>query len=257
MIHAESEKRGASEEWEELWVGHGHYGEQSGAKWGWTSQQQPVPPYYPRAPPPVPSPHTPPLPLPPLPLCSVGVTPLVAPQWHHRYLFIGEWWEGETEGVVGRSSRGGFRNQCAYFMGARRHCSRGCPSPKRNRRLYETLINNKGMWMWECFYLAFSSLEKVKPKKSTNNSNTGHCGGFDWRWVIVVVMGAKRAGKRSEKWSIFGSTPALLMLRRCSQRSKTTGEDPPPLAPITNASSHSLPETVALFCATQKARLGR
>lgn len=43
----------------------------------------------------------------------------------------------------------------------------------------------------------------------------------------MVVMGAKRAGERSEKWSIFGSTPALLMLRRCSQRSETTGEDPP------------------------------
>lgn len=164
MIRAESEKRGASEEWEELWVGHGHYGEQSGAKWGWTSQQQPVPPYYPRAPPPVPSPHTPPLPLPPLPLCSVGVTPLVAPQWHHRYLFIGEWWEGETEGVVGRSSHGGFCNQCAYFMGARCHCSRGCPSPKRNRQHHETLINKKGMWTWECFYRV--GFGKVKPKKS-------------------------------------------------------------------------------------------
>lgn len=59
IIQAESEKREESEEWEELWVGHGHYGEQSDAKWGWTSQQQPVPPYYPRAPPPVPSPHLP------------------------------------------------------------------------------------------------------------------------------------------------------------------------------------------------------
>lgn len=47
--------------------------------------------------------HTSPPPLPLLPLCSVGVTPLVAPQWHHRYLFMGEWWEGETEGVAGRS----------------------------------------------------------------------------------------------------------------------------------------------------------
>lgn len=36
-IQAESEKREESEEWEELWVGYGHYGEKSDAKWGWTS----------------------------------------------------------------------------------------------------------------------------------------------------------------------------------------------------------------------------
>lgn len=52
------------------------------------------------------------------------------------------------------------------------------------------------------------------------------------RWVTVAVRGAKRAGKRSEKWSIFGSTPALLMLRRCSQRSQTTAADSPPI-PLT------------------------
>lgn len=31
--------------------------------------------------------------------------------------------------------------------------------------------------------------------------------------VRVLVGGAKRTGERSEKWSVFGSTPALLMFK--------------------------------------------
>lgn len=44
-----------------------------------------------------------------------------------------------------------------------------------------------------------------------------------------MVEGAKRTGERSEKWSAFGSTPDLLMLRTCSQRSET-------MVPVNNRS---------------------
>lgn len=195
--------------------------------------------------------HTSPPSPPPLPLCSVGVTPLVAPQWHHRYLFMGEWWEGETEGVVGRSSRGGFRNQCAYFMGAPCRCSmnvRGCHQmwSTTQRNIHKQHGNgNVGIYLMQWIK------KKGKPE-SQQIIHTGHCVGFDLRWVTLVVMGAKRAGEGSEKWSIFGSTPALLMLRRCSQRSKTTGADPPPLPPITNASSSFSPRhSASSLCHTK------
>lgn len=78
--------------------------------------------------------------------------------------------------------------------------------------------------------------------------------------VTVVVRRAERTGERSEKWSIFGSTPALLMLRRCSQRSETTSQQqelslhpPQPPAP---SSGLSLPVSVPLLRATQKACWG-
>lgn len=95
--------------------------------------------------------HTSPAPLSPLLLCSVGVTPLVAPQWHHRYLFMGEWWEGETGGMVGRSSNGGFCNQCTYIMGVRCHCDRHpwVSVTKWYRWHYEIFLNNVAMGMWE------------------------------------------------------------------------------------------------------------
>lgn len=126
---------GATEERKEPWVGYGDYGEQSGAKWGWITRQQPVPPYYP------PSSPTSTLSKPPqhhhhrVPLLS-GVTPPVTLQWHHHWLLLGEWREreterrrerqreGEREGTVGCSSHGGLCNHCAYFMGAQCHWSR-------------------------------------------------------------------------------------------------------------------------------------
>lgn len=194
MIHAESEKRGASEEWEELWVGHRHCGEQSGAKWGWTSQQQPVPPYYPQAPPPVPSP--PPQP----PTTAAANTPVLCGGHATSRTTMTpslplHWWMAR-----GRDRGGGG----ALFM--LRVLQSVCIFYRRE--------HNMGIQMWERFLLHW--IWEIQIKKSTNNSNTGHCGGFDLRWVTVLVMGAKRAGERSEKWSIFGSTAALLMLRRCS-----------------------------------------
>lgn len=44
-----------------------------------------------------------------------------------------------------------------------------------------------------------------------------------------IVGKAKRTGKRSAKWSAFGSTPDRLMLRSCSQRSET-------MVPVNNRS---------------------
>lgn len=73
-------------------------------------------------------------------------------------------------------------------------------------------------------------------------------GSWWWFW------GAERTEERSEKWSVFGSTSTLLMLRRCSQRSETTSQQQElfssthPLLPP----SGSLSQTQYLFSVPHK-----
>lgn len=113
--------------WGEPWVGHRHYGERSGAKWGWITPQQPVPPYYPPSyptftpslPPPPRPPHPPPHP----PLC--GVTPPGCTTMTPSPALTG-WMGTEREkdrekereqGRRGHSSRGGSLQSLCIFNG--------------------------------------------------------------------------------------------------------------------------------------------
>lgn len=78
---------------DELWVGYGHHGDQSGAKWGWISSQTHVPPFYPLSSPvsTLSKPHRQQVPL------LSGVIPPVALQWHQHQLSLCEWREKQRE----------------------------------------------------------------------------------------------------------------------------------------------------------------
>lgn len=115
--------RGVSEKWEEPWVDTETMGSRVVPSGVGSLDSRLSHPITLRAPPPIPSPN-----LPTMPLCSVGVTPPVALQWHHHWLLVAEWRhrlgdQGETEGMPGCSSLGGLCNHCAYFMAAPCHCN--------------------------------------------------------------------------------------------------------------------------------------
>lgn len=107
--------------------GSRNYGAPSGAKWGWITRQQPVPPYYPPG-----LPHLYPLQTsPPWPLCSTRghttshttMTPSPALSGWMEARPGGEGLQGGTGTQRGGSSLGGLRNHCAYFTGAPCHWS--------------------------------------------------------------------------------------------------------------------------------------
>ena len=184
------------------------------------------------------------------PLCSVGVTLLVAPQWHHRCLFMGEL-RGRDRGAGGALFTWRvLQSVHIFYWRAVPLWQTSVGVTKRYRDHFETFLNNVAIRILATHLLR--RFEKVDLKKPTD-SNTGHCGGFDLRWVTVAVVGAKRPGERSEKWSLFGSTPALLMLRRCSQRSQQRQQIPPiPLTPNHQCLFLTLSQTQCLFSMPHK-----
>lgn len=87
MKKAERELRRSVGETRRTLSGSRNYGEPSGAKWGWITRQQPVPPYYPGGSPTYTlskAPHR-------GPSAPLGVTPPVTLQWHHQRLLVAEW----------------------------------------------------------------------------------------------------------------------------------------------------------------------
>lgn len=107
------EKFKRSQEWEECLLGHRHYVEQSGAKWGWTTRQQSVLRYYPQTPPPTlskpPRHHCHRVPL----LC--GVIPPATQQWPHHHLLEGEWRSGRQRGCGVLFMWRGLQSLCIFY----------------------------------------------------------------------------------------------------------------------------------------------